>query len=186
MKKNNKNKLPVNPLVFFLIISIVSTVLLNMALSSLTSPETSEISYSEFLTLVEEDKVEKVLFSGNNIEIHEKKQEAEKKEPTSVMDLWSIGFSEAETKKVYYTGYIRDDRLLPVLDEHGIDYSTPVYHHNAVLDFFVQWVMPLILIYGLFFIVSRVMTKKMGGGGFMGVGQSNAKLYMESETGVSF
>jgi len=186
---NDKNKKPpFNPVIVFLIMSILSTVILNMVLSSFDSVQTEEISYSRFLSYVEEDKVEKVLFSGNNIEIHIKNEEDTTNDdaPKSVLDLWSNAIPKKSKDVVYYTGYIRDDRLLEVLDKHNIDYSTPVHFDNPILDFFLAWVLPLLFIYGLFFLISRVLTKKMGGGGIMGIGQSNAKLYMESKTGVTF
>ncbi len=186
MKNNKKNKLPVNPMIFFLVISIIFTVFLNLIISGADSAKTIEISYSEFIEMVKSDKVEKVVFKSNNIEIYEKQDMKEEEQPTSVMDLWSYGFLISEKPTVYYTGYIRDDRLLPLLDEHKVDVSTPVYFENPVLDFFLQWILPLIFIYGLFFLVSRVLSKKMGGGGIMGIGQSNAKLYMQSKTGITF
>lgn len=188
MKDNRKNKQPnINPLIFFLIASIISTVVLNMLLSSITASDTEEISYSEFLNYIESDKVDKVIFSGSNLEIHMKKTEEKEEAPKSVLDLWSFGVLPKSSEKdvVYYTGYIRDDRLLQLMDEHNINYSTPVQYNNPVLDFFLSWVLPLLFIYGLFFLVSRMLTKKMGGG-IMGVGQSNAKVYMQSKTGVTF
>jgi len=89
---------------------------------------------------------------------------------------------------VYYTGYIPDDRLLADLDSHGVKYSTPIQHNSPVLDFFLTWILPLVVIYLLFFILTRSMSKKIGGGGgIMGIGQSNAKMYnVENATGVTF
>ena len=89
---------------------------------------------------------------------------------------------------MYYTGYIPDDRLLADLDSHGVKYSTPIQHNSPVLDFFLTWILPLVVIYLLFFILTRSMSKKIGGGGgIMGIGQSNAKMYnVENATGVTF
>ena len=54
-----------------------------------------------------------------------------------------------------------------------------------MLEFFLSWILPLLLIYGMFFLVSRSLSKKMGGG-IMGVGQSRAKMYMQNKTGITF
>ena len=83
---------------------------------------------------------------------------------------------------------IPDDRLLADLDSHGVKYSTPIQHNSPVLDFFLTWILPLVVIYLLFFILTRSMSKKIGGGGgIMGIGQSNAKMYnVENATGVTF
>ncbi len=188
MKDNRKNKRPnFNPFIFFLAASIVSTVILNMMLSSFTAADTKEISYSQFLDYIQSGKVQEVIFSGSNLEIHMKKEEADDTKPKSVLDFWDFGLLSPAREKdvVYYTGYIRDDRLLQLMDEYNINYLTPVHYDNPVLDFFLSWVLPLLFMYGLFFLISRMLTKKMGGG-IMGVGQSNAKVYMQSQTGVTF
>ena len=96
--------------------------------------------------------------------------------------------AKENSRNVYYTGYIPDDRLLADLDSHGVKYSTPIQHNSPVLDFFLTWILPLVVIYLLFFILTRSMSKKLGGGGgIMGIGQSNAKMYnVENATGVTF
>ena len=96
--------------------------------------------------------------------------------------------AKENSRNVYYTGYIPDDRLLADLDSHGVKYSTPIQHNSPVLDFFLTWILPLVVIYLLFFILTRSMSKKIGGGGgIMGIGQSNAKMYnVENATGVTF
>ena len=74
-KKKKQNNIFKNPLMIFLILSIISTVILNSFLSFLTSPVREEVSYSEFLALDKEGKVERDEFTGNYIEINEKTQE---------------------------------------------------------------------------------------------------------------
>jgi cell division protease FtsH len=73
-----------------------------------------------------------------------------------------------------------------MLDEHNVTYSTPIQYNSPLLSFFITGILPLIVIVVLFIIISRSLGKKMGGG-FMGIGQSNAKMYnMENKTGVTF
>ena len=62
-----------NPVVIFLLLSIVATIILNSLVSMLTTPQRSEIAYSDFVDMLEEDKLEKVIFTGNQIEIYPKK-----------------------------------------------------------------------------------------------------------------
>ena len=76
--KNNKNKMPQkNPFIAVLIVSIIATVLLNFLLTSVNSPKTKEIAYSEFLEMIKTGEVEEVSLSADKITIVKKKQEAE-------------------------------------------------------------------------------------------------------------
>ncbi|MBP3360428.1 MAG: ATP-dependent zinc metalloprotease FtsH [Clostridia bacterium] len=183
---NNKNKkLPPsgnNSFFIFLIISVVATVILNVAISSLTAPKTKEILYSDFVQMIKNDEIEEVVLAADKIQVI-KKDSGSKTTTEKLLKLW--GMKDNTRQELYYTGYINDQRLLPLLDEKGIKYSTPIQYSNPVLEFFLAWILPLLFIYGMFFLVSRSLSKKMGGG-IMGVGQSKAKMYMESKTGVSF
>lgn len=180
--KNNKpNMQGKNPFIVFLIISVIATVVLNMVMTSLTSPKTKEISYSEFTQMVRAGQVEEVVIAADKIQISKKASE-DKTATDKLLALWGMDDSEGE---VYYTGYIPDDRLYQLLDDAGVKYSTPIQYSNPVLDFFLSWILPLLFIYGIFFLLTRSLSKKMGGG-IMGVGQSKAKMYMQNKTGVSF
>ncbi len=181
--KNNKNKMPQkNPFIAVLIVSIIATVLLNFLLTSVNSPKTKEIAYSEFLEMIKTGEVEEVSLSADKITIVKKKQEAEST-TDKLLKLWGGGGEEQE---ICYTGYIPDNRLYQLLDDTGVKYSTPIQYSNPILEFFMAWILPMIFIYGMFFLVSRSLSKKMGGGGIMGVGQSKAKMYMQNKTGVTF
>lgn len=181
--KNKKNKVPQkNPFIAVLIVSIIATVLLNFFLTSINSPKTKEIAYSEFLVMIKSGEVEEVSLASDKITIVKKKQEAEST-TDKLMKLW--GGSEVE-QEICYTGYIPDNRLYQLLDDSGVKYSTPIQYSNPILEFFMAWILPMLFIYGMFFLVSRSLSKKMGGGGIMGVGQSKAKMYMQDKTGVTF
>ena len=178
-------------------ISVIATVILNMVMLSLQTPKKQEISYSEFLTMLDENKVDEVILQSEQIVIYEKYDESQPittPKTTEFMKMMGIDTdavieqAKENSRNVYYTGYIPDDRLLADLDSHGVKYSTPIQHNSPVLDFFLTWILPLVVIYLLFFILTRSMSKKIGGGGgIMGIGQSNAKMYnVENATGVTF
>ena len=198
MDNKKKNRSPLkNPLLIFLVISVIATVILNMVLLSLQTPKKQEISYSEFLTMLDENKVDEVILQSEQIVIYEKYDESQPittPKTTEFMKMMGIDTdavieqAKENSRNVYYTGYIPDDRLLADLDSHGVKYSTPIQHNSPILDFFLTWILPLVVIYLLFFILTRSMSKKIGGGGgIMGIGQSNAKMYnVENATGVTF
>ena len=198
MDNKKKNRSPLkNPLLIFLVISVIATVILNMVMLSLQTPKKQEISYSEFLTMLDENKVDEVILQSEQIVIYEKYDESQPittPKTTEFMKMMGIDTdavieqAKENSRNVYYTGYIPDDRLLADLDSHGVKYSTPIQHNSPVLDFFLTWILPLVVIYLLFFILTRSMSKKIGAGVvIMGIGQSNAKMYnVENATGVTF
>ena len=200
MNNDKKNRSPLrNPLLIFLVISVIATVLLNVLMLSFQSPKKQEISYSDFMNMLNEDKVDEVILNKEQLTIYEKFDESDESfdeaasQTSSFMRMLGVDPEEVikkakeSSRKVYYTGYIYDERLLAQLDEKGVKYSTPIQHNNPILDFILTWILPLGIIYLLFFFLTRSMSKKMGGGGIMGIGQSNAKLYsVENATGVTF
>ena len=197
MNKKKKRSPLKNPLVIFLLISVVATIVLNMAISMVSAPSRTELTYNEFLDMVESGDVDEVSIRAEQLYIYGKsdpsKIELTERENRMIK---FFGVSEEdvrerladETRPVYYTGYIYDERLLPLLDEKGVTYSTPVQYNNPIVSFFLSWILPLGIIYLAFFLITRSMSKRMGGGGgIMGIGQSNAKMYnMENKTGVTF
>ncbi len=198
MNKKKKSRSPFkSPLFVFLAISVVATIILNMAMVSIQSQKKTEISYDEFLNMVNDDKIDEVVIQQQQITVYEKYDESEPvklSESTALLQAMGmdtdamIEKDKQNSRKVYSTGYIYDDRLLKLLDEKGVKYSTPIQTSNPILEFFLTWILPLGIIYLLFFFLTRSMSKKMGGGGgIMGIGQSHAKMYnVENATGVTF
>lgn len=198
MNNNKKNRSPFrSPLLIFLVISVVATVILNVVMMSFQTTKKQEISYSDFLTMLNEDKIDEVILQREQITIYEKYEEGDieaSPEVTALMKMMGVDpqtvieRAKKNSRNVYYTGYISDLRLLEMLDEKGVKYSTPIQHQSPILDFFLTWILPLGVIYLLFFLLTRSMSKKMGGGGgIMGIGQSNAKMYsVENSTGITF
>ena len=198
MNNDKKNQSPLkNPLVTFLIISVVATILLNVMMLMFQSQSRQEISYSEFTAMIDKGTVDEVIINQDEITIYEKFKgdlEIDSAGTDGVFSFLGVDKEEVinEAKKrnrnVYYTGYLYDERLLERLENAGIQYSTTIRHDNPILDFILTWILPLGIIYLLFFFLTRSMSKRMGGGGgIMGIGQSNAKMYnVENATGITF
>ena len=149
-----------------------------------------EIKYSDMISMVEKDQVKELLFKDSTIYITpvdgyvytEEKDENSKIEPKSYTQ-------SKDSKLTLYTAYLSNNELLPLLKAHKVSY-TGYYEAqmNPVLVFMVQYILPTIIMVGLFMLLMRLMSKS-GGGGFGGigsVGKSNAKVYMEKSTGVTF
>lgn len=196
---NKKDRSPLrNPLLIFLLISVVATVLLNAIMISLQSPKKKEIAYSEFITMLDEGKVDEVVINREQITIYEKFEgdlDINSEQAQSIISFFGVDKdavieqAKEQSRSVYYTGYIYDEKLLEKLDAAGVEYSTPIQNNNPILDFILTWILPLGIIYLLFFLLTRSMSKRMGGGGggIMGIGQSHAKMYnVENATGVTF
>ena len=198
MKNNNKNNQPLkNPIIIFLIVSIAATIFLNYFISESAMDTTQEITYNEFLDMINEDKVDTVVIRSEQFIIYGKPKDTLPEESNSILKfMGSLGVNTSEVQKqladktrdIYRTGYIRDDRLLPLLDEHKITYYTNIPDNNPILGFFLTYILPLLIMLAMFSFVMRIVSKKMGGsGGIMGIGQSNAKMYnVENKTGVTF
>lgn len=171
-----------------------------------------EISYDKFLDMVDDKKVESVRLNSSRIYITltdkarmEEAEEKAKKQQESgglqgMMGQFQSQFlsqfqgstqteeeedDDAEWNPDYYTGYVDDDGLVERLDEAGVKFKgeVPDTMGQMVLELFVTIILPLGLTALLLFYVMKRMTK---GSGMMGIGKSNAKMYMEKETGVTF
>lgn len=168
--RNNNNKRGLRPghIIIGLIIAIVITYLGVTFFRSIFKKYTStEISYSAFLDMIDKDEITAVEYSSSKIVITPKKQ------PVSGI------------KMTYYTGYIYDEdtfNKLKTLD--GVEVSAAIEDTgSSIFDFILVYVLPFLLIY---LVMGFIFRKMSGGGGMLGVGKSNAKVYMEQKTGVTF
>ncbi len=153
-----------------LLVSVILTFAFNIINTYRVLRETMEIPYSTFLEWVDKGYIESVVFKSDNLEITLKKGAKPDK--------------AVNTSGVYRTGYIPNDDLIPKLVKKKIEFSTPVEYNSPYLSFFLSWVIPLLLFFFIFRMLTRAFDGRMGG--VMGVGRSNAKVYMEHETGVTF
>lgn len=195
-EKKGSGKPLKNPLIIFLLLSVLATIGLNMLLTSFSSSGEMEITYDEFVKMIDNNEVDEVSISSDRYTIYGLPELTEDDVKSSNIGLFTMMNLSDEavdaqidaSRPVYYTGYIADQRLLDKLDEKHVTYSTPVRYNNPILDFFLTWILPFVILYAIITIFMRVMAKRMGGGGgIMGIGQSHAKMYnVENKTGVTF
>ena len=184
--QNNKNKKNVNGLVMLLVWAVVLTVVFNL-LSAYTqeanrAATTHEIPYSEFIDLVEQDKIQKVIFS------REGTLEITPVEGFTYTDETGKTYDKNFTLFTMQIGGTYDHDFLQRLEDHGVEYTNPyVPEMSPILEFMLTYILPTVLMVGIFMLFMNMMAKRTGGmGGMGGVGKSNAKVYMEKSTGVTF
>ena len=191
-QKNNQNRnRNMRGVVTLIIWALVLTVVfnyINAYSNNLTKRASShEIPYSQFIDLIQEDqvaelKIENGVLYATPVDGYVYTEEAtdKNKEPKS--------YTQSEkTPLILYTTALNDASLLPLLEEHNVKYTSPVQTQmSPILEFMITYVLPVIVLAALFMLVMRIMAKNGGIGGIGSVGKSNAKVYMEKSTGVTF
>ncbi len=163
--KNNGNRNG-QSILWFILASLVVLMIVSSFTSRWNSYTRQQISYSDFLTMVEEGKVESVTIGSTTLEIVPE------------------GSSNSALSVTYYTANLGDERLYEILDKYNVDYQGQLQSAGAaVISSIVSWVLPLVIVWIL---MGFLMRRMSGGGGIMGVGKSNAHVYMEKKTGVTF
>ena len=152
-----------------------------------------EIKYSEMVALIESGKAAEVQFKDDAIYVTpvEGYTYTEEQDENSTTPPKSYTQSK-DSQLTLYAAYLKnvsDTTLVALLREHNVAYTSAYETQmNPVLVFMVQYILPTIIMVGLLMLVFRMLAKN-GGGGFGGigsVGKSNAKVYMEKSTGVTF
>lgn len=168
MKKVEK---PKKPLIFYYLIALIILVLLNTFLfpNILGKNKVKEVDYGTFLTMVEGKEVSKVELNGDTIYFTD----------------------NSEEPKYYETTTFDDPNLVNRLEDAGCEFGRVAQQEmNPLLNFFLVWILPLLIFWALGQWLAKRMMKKMGGGAagnpFMQFGKSNAKVYVESTTGITF
>ena len=192
-QKNNQNRnRNMRGVVTLIIWALVLTVVfnyINAYSNNLTKRASShEIPYSQLIDLIQEDqvaelKIENGVLYATPVDGYVYTEEAtdKNKEPKS--------YTQSEkTPLILYTTALNDASLLPLLEEHNVKYTSPVQTQmSPILEFMITYVLPMIVLVALFMLVMRILAKNGGGiGGIGSVGKSNAKVYMEKSTGVTF
>ena len=194
-QKNNQNRnRNMRGVVTLIIWALVLTVVfnyINAYSNNLTKRASShEIPYSQLIDLIQEDqvaelKIENGVLYATPVDGYVYTEEAadKNKEPKS--------YTQSEkTPLILYTTALNDASLLPLLEEHNVTYTSPVQTQmSPILEFMIAYILPVIVLVGLFMLLLRMLAKSGGGSGFGGigsVGKSNAKVYMEKSTGVTF
>ena len=160
-------------IVFLMVAALIATLLINSLYTTIANAYLSEITYNEFQTYLDKDEIAELEFQSDRMVILTRD---EAKKPSA-------------QQRLYYTGYIpnvSNDELKARLDAQGVEYNTEIVEQaSPIVTFVVTWLLPVIIMYALFSLLMRSITKRMGGG-IGGIGESKAKVYMEKSTGVTF
>lgn len=163
MEKDNKQN---KPIFYYIALVFLIMLLLNAFVFPLfTGHRVTEVEYSTFLNMVDEGKVKEVMLDGNYI----------------------IFLAEGEGGKMgtYQTGVFPDDGLRERLENAGVAFSSYIESEGSpIINFLVSWILPLMMFSLIGRLLFAFLQKK--GGNAMSFGSSNAKIYAEKETGVTF
>lgn len=165
---NNKEPKRNQTLIIIVIAGIVTLLGISLMSTFVENATTQEVTYDKFLKMIDEDKVESVVLNNS----------------TGKIIIEPKGLEDALIQYTYWTTQLTDPDLLDLLKEKDIEFNGTIQDsRSTVLDFFLIWVLPFLIVYLLF---TFVMKRVNRGGGMMGVGKSNAKVYVEKQTGVTF
>ena len=163
-------KSPKKPLIFYYLIALLAIMLLNsLFFPKVLEQQITEVDYGTFLNMVKKGDVAEVQQSGEYLAF--------------------IGKDEAGEEKIYKTVKFEDPKLIDRLMDAGVsNFSNNVVKEpSPLLNFILSWILPVVFFVLIGQLLSRFMMKKMGGGaGAMSFGKSNAKIYVESSTGIKF
>ena len=164
---NNKPQKRKQTIIIIIIAAIITIIASSIMSSVLSDATTKEESYDKFLKEIDERKIDKITFSTDGKIYYSKKDE-----------------NDGYFKVSYWTVQLDDDELLNKLNEAGIEYKGEIEDkQSSIFTFILEWILPFVLIYAIMGLLFRKVSK---GSGMMGVGKSNAKVYVEKETGVTF
>ena len=168
MKKVEK---PKKPLIFYYLIALVILILLNTFLfpNLMNHHKVKDVDYGTFLTMVDKKEVSKVELNGDTIYFTDK----------------------AAEPNYYETTTFEDPDLVNRMEEAGCEFGRIAQEEmNPLVSFLLVWVLPIVIFWVLGQFLAKRLMKKMGGGTagnpFMQFGKSNAKVYVESTTGITF
>ena len=178
-KRNNSNLTGLITLIAWaLFLTVVINYMASYSTRNLNNQRSAkaEIGYSQMIDMVESGEVKSVSFTSDLINIT----------PVDGFIYTDEDGKEYSGQLTLYTSYISDSRLLPLLDQYGVSYTKPYVAKMSPMLSGLLYFMPFILILLLTFFMFRGVGGKGGMGGMMNVGKSNAKVYMEKSTGVTF
>ena len=163
MGDNKKQK----PMLYYYVMALLFIMFINTyVVPTFFSPKVNELSYGNFIQMVDEDKFSKV-------EITDKR-------------IAALG-KGGDAQQIYVTGRVEDPQLVDRLIKSKVEFSQVVPKEDTfIVSFFKNWVAPIFLFFILGQLFMRFMGNRMGGGNAMTFGKSNAKVYVEAQTGKSF
>ena len=162
-------------LIMLVVAALITLLCISAFMKMMTGATNQEISYNEFIQMVESEKVKKVQVGSDRITIYPKTEQ----KGNSILYSYGMGVT------TYYTGKMEDDDTLALrLLEHNVEMKKEVSDSSSVImTVLLYYILPVLLMWGLLSLLFR----RMGGkGGPMGVGKSTAKAYVQKETGITF
>lgn len=154
----------------YIVVTLIITLMINVVITWFAKSSFKEIDYGTFLTMIQNKQIESVKIQDDRILITPKANQN----------------SSVNDKKIYYTGALNDPQLVDKLHTAGVKFSTPVKDmQSPIVNFLLTWILPFAMFYFLGSFIMKSLGKKMGGGA-MSFGKSNAKVYIEKKTGVTF
>ncbi|MDO5755132.1 MAG: ATP-dependent zinc metalloprotease FtsH, partial [Tissierellia bacterium] len=161
---DNNHKPKKSFIIYYIIAIVIWSLLFSFIMPSIKNRTTEEISYTKFIDMIENEKVDQVIFENDRITM-------------TIKDDKSVQ---------YTTGRIEDDSLLQELKAKDITVSKEIPREfSPIVNFLLTFILPILIIFGLMNLLMRSATKKMGGNALQ-FGKSNAKIYVQSKDGKSF
>ncbi|MFQ7310225.1 MAG: ATP-dependent zinc metalloprotease FtsH [Sellimonas sp.] len=188
--KNDKNNRQNYGII--IITTIVAAVFVMILYQFMQDTPSQEISYTKFMEMVKAGEVKEVTFESDKIRITpkteaEKQKEDSGEEGSQSQDEWGwLPQLSSSAQVEYYTGIVDDPDMYKKLEDAGVIVKTEIPDSRSMmlLNLLFSFVLPFVLIFaGLSFFMRRISKSS---GGMMGIGKSNAKMYVEKTTGVSF
>jgi cell division protease FtsH len=163
-----EKKSPKKPIIYFYVITLIIVLILNtFILPSIMKQEITQVDYSTFLNQIEKGSVKTVEIQDNRIAFTEVDKEGK--------------------EIIYVTGRVEDLELVNRLHTAEVEFSKVIPKEiSPMLNFILSWVLPIVIFIGVGQLLAANMQKRMGGGNAMTFGKSNAKVYVEAQTGKTF
>ena len=182
---NNNNNMPPKKqsLLFLVIASLITLMAMSFFMKSFGDTSSKEIPYNEFVTMLDKGQVESVKISSEKLEITPKEAGANSSDAYApVIDIFGTA---NQTVTTYYTGIAESgDQLTLRLLRAGVEIKPEIPDNSGLLlSIILTYILPILLVW---MIISFFYKRISGSGGPMGVGKSNAKVYVQKETGVTF
>lgn len=167
-------------LFMLLIAALVCMFVVSYFMNALSSASTIEIRYDQFIQMLEQEQIESVVIESDKITITPNKDGI-----IAYNEQAKEGDDVATPDTKFYTGIVTDLELQQKLEDAGIEYTSTVPDsRNYIISLILSYVLPIVILWILLGFLFRRMSK--GAGGIFNVGKSNAKVYVQKETGVTF
>ena len=173
-QNGSNNKIPKNSqtVFIFLVVTVITLIVMALFNSLMNGTTNQEITYNEFMEMLDNGQVESVVIESNQYIITPKEQ------PYGFSSLRGVRFT-------YYTGVVSDPYISQRLLDAGVEFKKEIPDMTTELLYsLLSFVLPLLLIWGIMGFAMRKMSG--GGGGIMGIGKNKARVYAQKETGVTF